>query len=262
MGNSGIYALRNLSDNKVYIGQSRNLEKRKTTHFWMLRNNRHFNVHLQRAFNRGDQFEFTVLEYCVPSKCDEREIFWISQYNATKDGYNLCDGGNATVGYHFTAEGKEKISKAKRGKKQSQEVIERRTRTLKEHLQNDPEFAQAYKEKMRKMAKERGFGGYNKGVACSEEKKRLVSAKLKGRQISTEHKEKLRDLYKGEKSLSAKLTENDVINIRYRFLSGEKQIDIQKDYPVSPQTIYDIVRFRRWKHIPNTLKELEVLKNA
>lgn len=57
------------------------------------------------------------------------------------------------------------------------------------------------------------------------------------------------------------MTESDVIDIRYRFLHGERQIDILKDYPnVTSQTIYDIVRGRRWKSIPNTIKELEEAK--
>lgn len=53
-----------------------------------------------------------------------------------------------------------------------------------------------------------------------------------------------------------------MIEIRLRFLKGEKQRDIKKDYQVSAQTIYDIVRNRRWRHIPNTIKELEKIKEA
>jgi Mor family transcriptional regulator len=85
---------------------------------------------------------------------------------------------------------------------------------------------------------------------------------MKGRYITEEHKKKLHELYKGEKSLTAKLTEQQVIEIRLRFLKGEKQCDIKKDYQVSAQTIYDIVRNRRWRHIPNTIKELEKIKEA
>lgn len=58
------------------------------------------------------------------------------------------------------------------------------------------------------------------------------------------------------------MTESDVIEIRYRFLCGERQKDIIRDYPnVTPQTIYDIVRNRRWRSVPNTLEELEELWN-
>ena len=85
---------------------------------------------------------------------------------------------------------------------------------------------------------------------------------MKGRIITDEHKQKLHELFKGENSITAKLNENDVIEIRLRFLNGEKQCDIKNDYEVSTQTIYDIVRNRRWKHIPNTIEELEKLKEA
>lgn len=259
--NSGIYALENQSDGKVYIGQSKNLEKRKCTHFWLLKSNRHFNIHLQRAWNRGDGFVFKILELCEPEELNEKEIAWIEKYNAMNEGYNFCEGGVSTCGYHFTEEQKQKISKANSGRKRSQEACDKARATLFARKANDKEFAERMKATQRRIALERGFGGHNRGSHHTEEEKRNLSEKLKGRHISEEHRQKLHDLYCGEKSLSAKLKESDVIDIRYRFLCGERQIDILKSYPlVTPQTIYDIVRFRRWRHIPNTIEELEERK--
>lgn len=258
--NSGIYALVNRRNEKMYIGRSIDLHKRKTTHLWNLKNNRHPNIHLQRAWNNGDRFDFIVIEECPEEKCNEREIYWISHFDTFKNGYNQCEGGEATVGYHFTEEAKRKISQKSKGRKCSKEEIEQRKQTLKEHLENDAEFAKAYKERLRQAAFNRRFGHWNEGTHHTEEEKRNLSEKLKGRYISKEHKERLRELYSGEKSLSAKLKESDVVEIRYRFLCGERQADICRDYPVGPQTIYDIVRCRRWKHIPSTLEELEEMR--
>lgn len=261
--NSGIYALVNKRNGKKYIGRSVNLHKREMTHLWLLKNNRHFNVHLQRAWNNGDRFDFVILEECTEDKCNDREIYWIDKLNTMKVGYNLCEGGNTTTGYHFSEETKRKISSKNKGKKTSTETIEKRIKSLKAHMENDPDFAMSHKEKLRQIAIDRNFGHWNEGTHHTEAEKRNLSEKLKGRFVSDEHKKKLKELYSGEKSLTAKLSRSDVIEIRYRYLNGERQIDICKDYPVGPQTIYDIVRNRRWKSVPNTLKELEdLMKNG
>lgn len=255
--NSGIYALVNKQNGKRYVGRTVNLNKRKTTHFWMLENNKHPNKHLQRAWNDGQEFYFEVVEKCEPNRCNDREIYWISFFGSMNmaNGYNLCEGGLSTTGYHFTDEGKKKISAANSGRKCSPEVIAKRSKSLKKHMEDDPEFAWKVRNQCRKLNR----GGWNKGISPSAETRKRLSEKLKGRHVSEEHKEKLRNLYSGERSLSAKIKASDVVKIRYRFLCGERQIDIAKDYPVTPQTINDICRGRRWKSVPNTLKELEVL---
>lgn len=254
---SGIYCITNTLDNKKYIGQSVNLKKRWNTHLWLLKSNKHFNIHLQRAYNLNpDKFVFEVLEYCDNSKLNDREIFYINKYGTMINGYNLCEGGNSTKGRICTEETKEKISKSKTGVKVKQEVIEKRTKTLKDRLNNDSEFRERFMHLVKKNLK----GGWNKGVACSDKQKKLLSEANKGKVISEEHKNKLRELYKGENSLNVKLSENEVIKMRLRFLKGEKRMEIAKDFPsMHPNTIYDIVKGKRWKHLPNTIEELEDL---
>lgn len=57
-------------------------------------------------------------------------------------------------------------------------------------------------------------------------------------------------LFKGGKNAMAKLSANDVIEIRRRHANGEVQRTIAKDYPVSYKTISQICRRKRWRHIP------------
>lgn len=257
---SGIYALVNQSDGKRYIGRTVNFRKRKNDHFWMLANNRHFNNHLQRAWNRGDEIRFEIIERCAPEFCNDREIYWIAEYKSddSAHGYNQCEGGQATTGYHFTAEQKAKISEKNKGRKFSAEVVRRRVDTLKKRMENDPEFAERITKE--KSARWKGKPSWNKGIPCPEWLKERNRKSMLGRTVTAENKEKLRELYSGEKSITAKLRKSDVVSIRYRFLCGERQCEILKDYPnVTPQTIYDIVRNRRWKSVPNTKNELEKL---
>lgn len=253
---SGIYAIKNKMNNKMYIGQSVNVNKRKSYHLWLLRNNSHFNPKLQNAFNKygEENFEFVILEKCNKEELDDKEIEYISRYNTTNNGYNICEGGGGSLGRTLSEETKQKISNANIGRKQDEIAKKRKSKAMKE-LWKTAE----YRKKMKQRPKPKPW---NKGRRLTEEEKKHLSEKLKGRRITEEHKKKLHELYKGEKSLTAKLTEQQVIEIRLRFLKGEKQCDIKKDYQVSAQTIYDIVRNRRWRHIPNTIKELEKIKEA
>lgn len=256
--NSGIYSITNKSNGKRYIGRSVNLKKRKGFHKWQLEKGIHFNHHLQRAWNNGDEFSFEVLEYCTPEELNEREIYWIAYYDSMHTGYNMCAGGAATLGRLLTDETKRKISASNKGRKCSRETVERRKRSLKEHIKNDPEFARKLFDM--KSERVRGIPSWNKGIPCPEWKKQLLSQKLKGRYVSPEHKEKLRELYSGENSITAKLTKRDVVMIRYRFLNGERQYIIWKDYPmITRQTMYDICRGRRWQSVPMSIDELEAI---
>ena len=48
---SGIYLISNSKNGKVYVGSSKNIEKRKKQHFKDLENNTHHSVKLQRSYN-------------------------------------------------------------------------------------------------------------------------------------------------------------------------------------------------------------------
>lgn len=77
---SGIYAIVNLENSKLYVGSATDLDSRKKAHFTRLRCSKHPSKHLQAAFTRyGEpQFAFRVLEL-VERSADllAREQFWI-----------------------------------------------------------------------------------------------------------------------------------------------------------------------------------------
>lgn len=93
-----IYVIRNIVNGKVYIGQTvRNFNERKKGHLSKLRRNVHDNIYLQSAFNKYGEFnmKFEILELCDYDNSDEREVYWINQYNSCDRlyGYNLESGG-------------------------------------------------------------------------------------------------------------------------------------------------------------------------
>lgn len=92
--NSGIYQIRNIVNNKVYVGQTKHFKQRANSHFRELRNGKHYNRHLQRSFGAygGEVFVFEVLERCGATELNSRERYWIetkrSEY--AKCGYNAA----------------------------------------------------------------------------------------------------------------------------------------------------------------------------
>jgi len=100
----GIYVIKNLINDKKYIGQSKNIEQRFVGHRSALRHNRHANKHLQSSWNKYGEcsFVFDVLEECEYEQLNEREIYYIDLYDTYNTGYNLCRGGDGNPGYKHT----------------------------------------------------------------------------------------------------------------------------------------------------------------
>lgn len=69
--NSGIYQIRALHNNEVYIGSSIQLDVREKRHFRFLGNGTHDNPKLQASYNKygRDNFVFEVLVFCEPENC-------------------------------------------------------------------------------------------------------------------------------------------------------------------------------------------------
>lgn len=114
--NCGIYKIKNVVNNKVYIGQSRNLKKRLNEHFNNLKNNRHNNLHMQSSYNKYglESFETEIVEYCKETELTKKELYWINYYNSHDKvvGYNIDIPNLEDESFYLSQETKDKISKA------------------------------------------------------------------------------------------------------------------------------------------------------
>lgn len=87
---SGIYCIENTINHKTYIGSSKNIYQRLLKHFALLRHNKHENPHLQSAWNKYGESNFTwfILELCDNSRLTEVEQYCIdlfgAEYNITR----------------------------------------------------------------------------------------------------------------------------------------------------------------------------------
>lgn len=96
---SGIYMIKNIINNKIYIGESVNIFKRWEEHKDSLKNNKHHSIKLQNDYNiyGEDNFEYKILKVIE----DEEKSFYIltmeriyiegqyiDKYQTIKCGYN------------------------------------------------------------------------------------------------------------------------------------------------------------------------------
>lgn len=104
---SGIYCIRNKITNDRYIGQSKNIVERLSSHKTKLKYNKHLyrngeQTILQKAWNKygENNFEFKIVELCNEKQLNEREKYWINKFRCNRSitgiGYNLNNGGSGT----------------------------------------------------------------------------------------------------------------------------------------------------------------------
>lgn len=94
--NTFIYKLVFPNTYKVYIGQSYSPEKRLTRHRQKLRDGIHHSKKLQAEYPECGIPDLEILEECVTSEVDAKELAWIRTYNSFYDGYNSAIGGSGT----------------------------------------------------------------------------------------------------------------------------------------------------------------------
>lgn len=219
---SGIYAIQNLINNKIYVGSAIRLSYRWKNHKIELRLKRHINIYLQSAWDKywEHQFEFKVLEYIEDiSKLIEREQYWIDYYNSANRefGYNISPTAGSCLGVKHTEETKAKLSILRKGKSRSEEAkqaikegwkkrgpITKETKAKMRAAQLGKKHTEEFKKKMSERLKGNQFNTGRKqstehiatrlasiSVPCSEEKKAKISASNKGKIISEESRAKM-----------------------------------------------------------------------
>lgn len=90
----GIYKITNQLNGKVYIGQSINIEHRWKEHIQEAKNGIR-NYALYNAMRKYgiENFSFEIIEECSEKELDEKEVYYIKEYNSYYDGYNSTLGG-------------------------------------------------------------------------------------------------------------------------------------------------------------------------
>lgn len=124
---SGIYAIKNVINNKSYIGSAVCFKNRFKTHKSLLKRNAHHSIKLQRAWNKygEDSFEFSILEIVEDKEhLLSREQHYLDLTDSAKSkGYNICLKAGSMLGMKQSAETKAKISAASKGKPRPNNIL-------------------------------------------------------------------------------------------------------------------------------------------
>jgi group I intron endonuclease len=118
---SGIYKIKNLINEKVYIGSAISLKNRWKTHISCLNKNKHHSSKLQNSWNKHSSigFIFEIIEECEKEKLIEREQFFIDLYNSYKEGYNCTPKAGSNLGRKCSDETIKRMSAILIGNKRS-----------------------------------------------------------------------------------------------------------------------------------------------
>lgn len=89
----GIYKIKCIINNRVYVGSSSDILNRWTDHRSRLRANNHANLRLQNSWNKHKEKNFIldIIEVCNEDKLVEREQYWIDTLDACGFGYNIVE---------------------------------------------------------------------------------------------------------------------------------------------------------------------------
>lgn len=128
---SGIYKIVNRVNGKYYVGSSKDVIRRKYSHFSFLRYQKHKNPHLQNAWNKYGEhnFDFVIIEEGILEselKNVEQQYLNIAKnesskcYNVSYDAYRL----------EMTKEIRSKISRSHFGLRPSLEASKRRSKSM------------------------------------------------------------------------------------------------------------------------------------
>ena len=196
-----IYKITNAVNGKAYIGKTKN--DAKTT-----RIREHFKGHggariLARAMAKYgvDVFSWEILQDgVIPELLDSYEIELIQSHNtASPNGYNLTHGGEGGI---HTPESKRKISDAIRGKKNPfyGKTHTPETRQKLSEINTGKKHTETSRRKISESLK--GRDPWNKGKSGlfhhTEEHKRSVSERHKGKVLSDETRRKISESHKGK----------------------------------------------------------------
>lgn len=94
-----IYIIRNIVNNKVYIGQTTQLvEERFKQHMKPCAEKFNYKIYKAIAKYGKDKFYYDIIEEKIPiNKLNEKEIFYIELFDSFKNGYNSTKGGDGRL---------------------------------------------------------------------------------------------------------------------------------------------------------------------
>lgn len=250
---SGVYRIVCLDNGKQYFGETSNFGRRLKEHCYSLSRGEHRNPYLQEDYDKygPDSFSFEVVSILDDrSEMDVVEASMIADARVNELCYNIFDGGR--YGSVSDPSFGEKASIRNKGMVVPPERREAMSDNAKKQWENDE-----YRELMVNSAKKQWENpeyrekmlNAHRGKKLSDEQKALLRSVNVGRKATDETKLKMSMKRRGEDNGRAKLTADQVLEMRARTANGEDYKDLAAEYGVSKTTASSIINRRTWKYI-------------
>jgi len=260
-----VYAIIHKASSRRYIGSATHTRERFNYHHRRLRANTHCNQYLQHAWNKygEDAFDFVLLETIDdPRKLVLLEQKWLDRYQTYSRtyGFNICPVAGSPLGRKLTKEHKEKIRRARKSRQLSEQTKHKISLAAKGNKRGlgkhngklTSSDVKAIKTRLAttsdtrdSIAKDFGVHPHTIyriirrecwwNVVLSDELEKQISAR-----IAT---------YAKRNRKNAKVTPEQVSEIKRRITSGETNVSIAQDYPIGPESVSGIKNGRRWADI-------------
>ena len=222
----GIYKITNKINGKSYIGQSNNIQRRFSEHRTKGKESR---ILVDIAIQKYgmDNFLFEIIEECPIDQLNERESYWIAQFNTVNNGYNFSIGGEQqSIGEN-------------NGRAILNEDDVKKIRIAYNNHERRKDVYKSFKDKISFSTFSRIWDGTGWSHIMPEvltpENKLYYS----------------KEATNGEKSINAKFTDEEVLSLRERYVN-ESAKDIYKDYQdrCNYNTLQQILWGRTYKNLP------------
>lgn len=263
---SGIYEIRNIKTNQLYIGQSENVRKRLTAHLNRLRAGAHSNAPLQNAWNKygHEAFEFTQIRTCTVERLtqEEQSCFdeylnsgrWQQLYNIEKEAGpgtkhwqgksrpDIAGSNHYLWGQDMPTSVRQKISRSKSG-----------IPLTKEHKSKLKKAnARFWEGKKRPEISDSNHHYF--GKSRSEEVRQKISKALTGKYTGEKSPTYGRTVPEGERrrlcAANSKLPKDECLQIHKKFATGKfSQKKLASLYDVSRATMCNILNGNTWNHV-------------
>ena len=236
----GIYSITNITNGKIYVGSSNNIERRWREHKNMLKSKKHHSTHLQNAWDKygEDNFLFEILEECNENILLKREQYYIDFYSSADCyyGYNQSEiAGRPSI---------------------TQEQRDRCAQILSEKFKGEGSWCNIYSEtQIINLIEDLKTGEYSYGQLS---KKHNISYDIVASVAGHASWKYLTDgieFPKGNKSTreNVKLTETDVVKIVELLQEGYTNNEIAEVFSVNVHTISDIRNHKTWKNFTQNI---------
>lgn len=238
----GIYKITNKINNKVYIGQSKQVEHRLREH--QLRpfrgdekTNKEYNKYLYKAIRKYglENFSFDILEECLEEELADKESYYINLFHSNEEQF----GYNNTDGYEYSSYG------MKGSHHPNSKLTEKDVYYIREcyNLHKDKnEVYEEFKDRINKTGFHKIWNNATwKNIhqdVYTEENRQYYLYK--------------RNSHPGSTNPKAILKEEDVYNIRLRKKNGEQRKDVYEDYKHTGMTFGSFTcvwNGSNWKHV-------------